>query len=64
MLQRIFISVQNELLRFRALPYSTLRMTIFRYLVLAESTMSACAVVVKRSSIKIEIDPNSDTRRE
>ena len=48
-LQRIFFSVQNELLYFRALlPYSTLRMSVFRHLVL-------------RSSIQSDIDPNSDT---
>ena len=63
-LQRILISVQNELLYFRALPYSTLGMTIFRYLVLTKSTISACTVVVKRSSIQSDINPNSDTRRE
>ena len=48
-LQRI--SVQNELLCSRMLPYSTLGMSIFRHLVLAEFTISAYTVVVKRSSI-------------
>ena len=61
-LQRI--SVQNKLLCSRALPYSTLGVSISRHLVLAESTISACTVEVKRSSIQSDIIPNSDTCRE
>ena len=61
-LQRV--SVQDELLCSGALPYSTLEMSIFRHLVLVESTISACTVVVKRSSSQSDIIPISDTRRE
>ena len=63
-LQRISFSLQNEVLFSRALPYSTLGMPIFRHLALTESTISACTVVVKRSSIQSDIIPNSETRRE